>query len=260
VKQVYKPKEKEEVQKMKVDPERTTSQDIIQIGSTDVQIGDDGKRLIVPNNKVVTSTPGVFAATNDHEANGSGSNSKYLLPRWCPPRLTRTQRRKLQRLRFQEKREKELEKQRDEAFNQYKPMVPRGKEWRVKTSSQLALVRLVEGSVSPVDVDGQADDLEMPPSFSSSVPMVCDDKFASDPAPEDDEELVLTPKFGTGRSLICGSNPVKRSVREKEDFFRKIRQRSPRSAICFRSAGKLFALILWDCAMTWPERKGRMDG
>jgi hypothetical protein len=30
----------------------------------------------------------------------------------------------------------------------------------------------------------------MPPDFSSSVPMICDDKSASDPAPEDDEELV----------------------------------------------------------------------
>jgi hypothetical protein len=68
----------------------------------------------------------VSAAANDHEA--SGSNSKYFLLRWCPPGLTRTQRRKLQRLRFQEKREKELEKQRGVAFNQYKPMVPQEKE------------------------------------------------------------------------------------------------------------------------------------
>jgi hypothetical protein len=112
---------------MKVDTERTTGQDIIQIGSMDVPIGEDAKRPIVPNNKVVTSTPGVFAAANDHEASGSGSNSKYFLPRWCPLGLTRTQRRKLQHLRFQEKREKELEKQRDEAFNQYRPMVPHGK-------------------------------------------------------------------------------------------------------------------------------------
>jgi hypothetical protein len=115
VRQVYKPKQREEVQKMEVDPERTTCQDIIQIGSMDVSIGEDGKRPIVPNNKVVTSTPEVTA--NDHEASGSSSNSKYFLPRWCPPGLTRTQRRKLQRLRFQEKREKELEKKRDEAFN-----------------------------------------------------------------------------------------------------------------------------------------------
>jgi hypothetical protein len=41
-----------------------------------------------------------------------------------------------------------------------------------------------------VDVDGQADDLRTPPGFSSSVPMVCDDKSTSDPAQEDDEELV----------------------------------------------------------------------
>jgi hypothetical protein len=33
----------------------------------DVPIGEDGKRPIVPNNKVVTSTPEVVAA-NDHEA------------------------------------------------------------------------------------------------------------------------------------------------------------------------------------------------
>jgi hypothetical protein len=95
---------------MEVDPKRTTGQDIIQIGSMDVSIEEDGKRPIVPNNKVVISTPEV--AANDHEASGSSSNSKYLLPRWCPPGLTHTQRRKLQRLGFQEKREKELEKQR----------------------------------------------------------------------------------------------------------------------------------------------------
>jgi hypothetical protein len=159
VKQVYKPKKREEVQKMEVDPERTTGQDVIQIGSMDVLIGKDGKSPIVLNNEVVTSIPEV--AANDHEASGSSSNSKYFLPRWCPAGLTHTQRRKLQRLRFQEKREKELEKQRDEAFNQYRPMVPQGEEWRVKTSSEPAPVRPVEESVRPVtsvrpvDVDGQ---------------------------------------------------------------------------------------------------------
>jgi hypothetical protein len=116
MKQIYKPKQKEEVQKMEVDPEMTTCQYIIQIGSMDVPTGEDGRRPIVPKNKVVTSTPEVVYS-NDHEASGSGSNSKYFLPRWCPAGLTHTQRRKLQSLKFQEKREKELEKQRDEAFN-----------------------------------------------------------------------------------------------------------------------------------------------
>jgi hypothetical protein len=69
-------------------------------------------------------------------------------------------------------------------------MVHQGKEWRVKTSPQPAPVRPVEGSVRPVKVVGQTDDPETPLGFSSSVPMVCDDKSASDPAPEDDEELV----------------------------------------------------------------------
>jgi hypothetical protein len=112
---------------MEVDPERTTGQNIIQIGSMDVPNGEDAKRPIVPNNKVLTSSTEVVAA-NDHEASGSSSNSKYFLPRWCPTGLTRTQRRNLQRLRFQEKREKESEKQRDEVFNQYRPMVSQGKE------------------------------------------------------------------------------------------------------------------------------------
>jgi hypothetical protein len=83
---------------MEVDPERTTSQDIIQIGSMDVSIREDGKRPIVLNNKVMTSTPKVHA--NNHEASGSSSNSKYFLPMSCPPGLNRTQRKKLQRLRF----------------------------------------------------------------------------------------------------------------------------------------------------------------
>jgi hypothetical protein len=84
VKQVYKLKQREEVH-----PERTKSQDIIQIGSIGVLIGEDGKSPIVPNNKVVTSSLDM-AAANDHETSGSGSNSKYFLPRWCPPGLTRT--------------------------------------------------------------------------------------------------------------------------------------------------------------------------
>jgi hypothetical protein len=39
---------------MDINLERTTSQNIIQIGSMDVPIGNGGKRPIVRNNKVVT--------------------------------------------------------------------------------------------------------------------------------------------------------------------------------------------------------------
>jgi hypothetical protein len=41
-----------------------------------------------------------------------------------------------------------------------------------------------------VEVNGQTDDHETLPGFSSSAPMVCDDKSASDLAPEDDEDVV----------------------------------------------------------------------
>jgi hypothetical protein len=76
----------------------------------DVPIEKGGKRPVVLNDQVKISTQKEYVVIKDHEANGSGSNSKYFLPRWCPPGLTQTQRRKLQRLRFLENKEKELEK------------------------------------------------------------------------------------------------------------------------------------------------------
>jgi hypothetical protein len=121
---MYKPKIKEEeIQKMDIDPERTTSLDIILIGTIDVPIEKSGKGTVVLNNQVMTLTQKGSIATNDHEVSGSKSRPEYLLPRWCPPQLTHTQRRNLQRLRLREKREKELEKQMDEVFNSYRPMV-----------------------------------------------------------------------------------------------------------------------------------------
>jgi hypothetical protein len=63
VKHVYKTKQREEMQKMEVDPERTTGQNIIQIRSMDVLIREDGKRLIIPNIQVMTSILGVLIMT-----------------------------------------------------------------------------------------------------------------------------------------------------------------------------------------------------
>jgi hypothetical protein len=109
---VYKPKiREEEVQEMDIDPERTTSLDIIQIGTMNVPIEGSGKRLVVLNNQVVTPTQKGSVATNDHEASGNKSRPECFFPRWCPPGLTHTQRRKLQQLRLREKREKELEEE-----------------------------------------------------------------------------------------------------------------------------------------------------
>jgi hypothetical protein len=52
---------------MDIDPERTTSQDIIQIGTMDVPVEKDSKRPVVLNNQVGTSTQKGSVATSDHE-------------------------------------------------------------------------------------------------------------------------------------------------------------------------------------------------
>jgi hypothetical protein len=50
-KQVYKPKMREDkVEEVDVDPERTTSQGIIQIGTMNVPVEKDSKRPVVLNN------------------------------------------------------------------------------------------------------------------------------------------------------------------------------------------------------------------
>jgi hypothetical protein len=99
-------------------------------------------------------------------------------------------------LRLREKREKELEKKRDEDFNSYRPMVPQGKEWRVKMTLQAEVVKPLEGAVEPPGAVRPGDQAvrpgspETPPDFASSIPMVCDDKVSSVHTPEDDEQLV----------------------------------------------------------------------
>jgi hypothetical protein len=99
-------------------------------------------------------------------------------------------------LRLREKKEKELEEQRDKIFNSYRPMVPQGKEWRAKTTPQAEAVKPLEETVKPpeaVKPVGQAvrpGSPETPLSFASSVPMACYDKLSSVPTPEDDEQLI----------------------------------------------------------------------
>jgi hypothetical protein len=151
-----------------------------------VPVEGNGKRPVVPNNQVVTPTQKKSVA-NDHEVSRSKSRPECFLPRWCTPGLTHTQRQKLQRLRLCEKREKELEKKIDEDFNSYRPMVPQGNEWRVKAATQIGAVKPPEGAVRPGDHAVRPGSPEMSPGFTSSIPMVCDDKVLSVHTPEDDE-------------------------------------------------------------------------
>ena len=63
------------------------------------------------------------ATANDHEASSSQAvaaqsrDPKYTQPKWCPPGITKTQKRKLQRARNRKKAEKGAERSRDVKFN-----------------------------------------------------------------------------------------------------------------------------------------------
>jgi hypothetical protein len=45
-------------------------------------------------------------------------------PHWCPPGLTPSQSRRIQRMRAQKLREEATEKERDKDFNTIRPMIP----------------------------------------------------------------------------------------------------------------------------------------
>ena len=95
-----------------VDPEKIKTDAIVQIGDTKVAVDNVGKKSIMFGKSVNSPVQRPIRA-NDHQASSGSPASKYFQPRWCPPGLTRTQKRKLQCLRIQEKKEQEIKKLRD---------------------------------------------------------------------------------------------------------------------------------------------------
>ena len=80
------------MQPMQVDPVKTTTSDVMQIGDVKVVVKDDekgpmffGKSVNLRHQKPIM--------VDDHEA-GSSSMNKYSQPRWCLLRLTHMQKRK----------------------------------------------------------------------------------------------------------------------------------------------------------------------
>jgi hypothetical protein len=71
------------------------------------------------------------------------ADPKYSMPRWCPAGLTRSQKRKLQRLRAKESQEKEAEK----IFNDTHP--PQ-KKWRPKTVEEKQTATKIENKTTLV--------------------------------------------------------------------------------------------------------------
>jgi hypothetical protein len=88
-------------------------------------------------------------------------------------------------------------------------------------------------------------------------------------------EVVATALFSSGRhAFVQGVNTeiwhrkeselwsqLGERIRSEEGrFLQKDSAKELAVGSWFHSARNLFALILWDCVMTWPEWKERMDG
>jgi hypothetical protein len=104
---------------LKSEIERTTTDNVLQIGKRQVKIGEEFNGPVITDDQADTRMEDVTPDRGEVKID-KVVDSKYLQPRWCPPGLTRTQKRKLQRLRLAEMREKEREKQRDELFDEIK--------------------------------------------------------------------------------------------------------------------------------------------
>jgi hypothetical protein len=79
---------------IKSEIERTTIDDAIQIGTSQVRLGEEFNGPIIINVQVDTIMEDV-ASDREEEKADKVVDSKYLQPRWCPPGLIRTQKWKL---------------------------------------------------------------------------------------------------------------------------------------------------------------------
>ena len=123
---------------MPVATQRTTKKDIIKIGTADVVIQGDNKGPMIFGESTNT--------TEKDTATIKTADPKYSMPRWCPAGLTRSQKRKLQRLRAKESQEKEAEK----TFNDTHPLYPPPqKKWRPKAVEKKQTATEIESQSVP---------------------------------------------------------------------------------------------------------------
>ena len=107
--QEYRIKEKkDESVPMQVDSEKFPTTKVVQVEDGKGKAQDAQGGPVVVEKPVNVSQKLVLA--NDHEASSSNlkdqDKEKYFQPRWCPPGLTHTQKRRLQRLRRPKNRRK----------------------------------------------------------------------------------------------------------------------------------------------------------
>jgi hypothetical protein len=134
----------EEKSMLKSEIERTTTDDVTQISTSQVKLGKEFYVPIIINDMVDTIMKDV-APDRKEEKIDKVVDSKYLQPRWCPPGLTRTQTYKLQCLQLAKMREKEQEKRQDELFNENKPVTMPKQECRRKETPLSSTAELATG-------------------------------------------------------------------------------------------------------------------
>ena len=121
--------------------ERTTKKDIIKIGTADVVIQKEREGSMIFGESANTTK-------KEDTATIKTVDPKYSMPRWCPAGLTRSQKRKLQRLRAKESQEKEAEK----TFNDTHPLYPPPqKKWRPKAVEKKQTATEIESQPAPGD-------------------------------------------------------------------------------------------------------------
>ena len=94
---------------------------------------------------------GESADTNKKESTTVNkiADPKYSMPRWCPSGLTRSQKRKLQRLRAKENQEKEAERIFNDTHPQY---LPPQKRWRPKVVEKNQTTTKIENKTITVQL------------------------------------------------------------------------------------------------------------
>jgi hypothetical protein len=90
----------------------------ITIGSTKVPMIKINEPIVIeePTTEAMNEVP-MGATTNNQEVKSIKRDSKYCQPKWCPPGLSKTKRRKLQRARHHKQKIEMMEKMRKDIFN-----------------------------------------------------------------------------------------------------------------------------------------------
>jgi len=195
---VYRIKEKKEQVQSIVDSEKIKADSVVEIGNIKVAVNEAGTRPMVLHKSVDISVQRPIMADDNEASSGSITTSKYFQKRWRPSGLTRTQKRKLQRLRCEEKKGWEAEKLKAGQFNKCRPIIPQSKVWRVKSAGQPAgPVRppLPTGLTGIADRGDRPDQsvqpiIEQKAESETPVSAPCNEETLLAPSVQDDEELV----------------------------------------------------------------------